>query len=133
MATINYENLKEVVSREELIIREEIEVDDLGNFCVRAYNTKQQAEYLAINTDESGFMTIITVKSGSITWKTKDHYDINLIISTAQTFLKNHPTVLVITKKDFKNVLQATLDRNLNLTMRDTDKEAEEVLSDVEL
>lgn len=133
MATINYENLKEVVSREELIIREEIEVDDLGNFCVRAYNTKQQAEYLAINTDESGFMTIITVKSGSITWKTKDHYDINLIISTAQTFLKNHPTVLVITKKDFKNVVQAMLDKNLNLTMRESDKNAEEVLSDAEL
>ena len=121
---INYELLKEVVSRDEMIIKEQIEVEDVGNFCLRAYTQKGATEYLAINTDVAGFMTIIKMVPGSISYKHKDNYDINLIISTTQTFLKNHPTVQVISKKEFNQALDDTFREHLTLTMRKEDEEA---------
>ena len=127
---INYELLKEIVSREEQIIKEQIEVEDVGNFCLRAYTVKGVAEYLAINTDELGFMTIVSLTPGKIAYKHKDHYDINLIINTAQSFLKNHPTVMVITKKDFAKVFMDTVKQHCTLTMRAEDEAAEPVITD---
>lgn len=127
---INYELLKEVVSREEQIIREEIEVEDIGNFCVRAYTVKGSAEYLCINTDDSGWMYITSIVGGAIKWKIKDHYDINLILSTTQAFLKNHPTVMVITKKDFIKVLGDTIKQNCVVTMREADIKAEPLITE---
>ena len=44
---INYELLKEVVSRDEMIIKEQIEVEDVGNFCLKAFTQKGDTEYLA--------------------------------------------------------------------------------------